>query len=494
MKSYYLTKAEENLPKLIKTIIAPKIDAVVLDNRDTFTIDLGNHYVGYFFFKMWFLSTYIDAPVRMNVRFFETERELNDDYDDYKGELCKSWLQEEIINVDFPGKYKMPRRYATRFIKITVLNTPKKVVLSDFGFESQTSADLRSLKPCQTCDNELAKIDKIAVNTLKNCMQRVFEDGPKRDRRLWIGDLRLEALANYYTFENISLVKRCLYLFAAAERNEYGILPGCVYENPIYCSGNWFLIDYSLMFVCTLCDLYSHTGDAKIFHDLYPIAKSILDVLDETKDDEGLVTTRSGDVFIDWCKGLIKNTALEGIYLYTLDRWCEVLESIGNEDDATLYRARLEQGRAASRKYLYDENNGAFINKRDKYQNSVHTATWMILGGVVKGEEAKRILKEVISSPNSVKPFTPYMHHYTVDALIKAGLMQEAEKYIRNIWGGMVKMGADTFFEVYVPSDPEFSPYGDRKVNSMCHAWSCTATYFIRKYGFGTVPHNTTSD
>ena len=45
---------------------------------------------------------------------------------------------------------------------------------------------------------------KIAVNTLKNCMQRVFEDGPKRDRRLWIGDLRLEALANYYTFENIS--------------------------------------------------------------------------------------------------------------------------------------------------------------------------------------------------------------------------------------------------------------------------------------------------
>ena len=27
-------------------------------------------------------------------------------------------------------------------------------------------------------------------------MQDVFEDGPKRDRRLWLGDLRLEALAN----------------------------------------------------------------------------------------------------------------------------------------------------------------------------------------------------------------------------------------------------------------------------------------------------------
>ena len=109
----------------------------------------------------------------------------------------------------------------------------------------------------------------------------------------------------------------------------------------------------------------------------------------------------------------------------------------------------------------------------------------MVLGGVVKDDEAKRIMKDVISSPDSVKPFTPYMHHYTVEALIKAGLMDDVEKYVRNIWGGMAKMGADTFFEVYVPNDPDFSPYGDKKINSMCHAWSCTATYFIRKYGFG---------
>lgn len=29
-----------------------------------------------------------------------------------------------------------------------------------------------------------------------DCMQSVFEDGPKRDRRLWLGDLRLQALAS----------------------------------------------------------------------------------------------------------------------------------------------------------------------------------------------------------------------------------------------------------------------------------------------------------
>jgi hypothetical protein len=41
---------------------------------------------------------------------------------------------------------------------------------------------------------------------------------------------------------------------------------------------------------------------------------------------------------------------------------------------------------------------------------------------------------------------------------------------------------ADTFWEAYIPDDLEFSPYKDRMINSQCHAWSCTPTYFIRKY------------
>ena len=46
-------------------------------------------------------------------------------------------------------------------------------------------------------------------------MQTSFEDGPRRDQRLWVGDLRLQALTNYVTYKANDLVKRCLYLFAA---------------------------------------------------------------------------------------------------------------------------------------------------------------------------------------------------------------------------------------------------------------------------------------
>ena len=40
---------------------------------------------------------------------------------------------------------------------------------------------------------------------------------------------------------------------------------------------------------------------------------------------------------------------------------------------------------------------------------------------------------------------------------------------------------ADTFYEVFVPDEPDVSPYGDKMMNSMCHAWSCTPSYFIRR-------------
>ena len=481
MNELFLRKADDNLPKINKTEIKSDMPLTVLNKGDSITIDFGNHYVGYFSFKMWHVEEYIDAPVTLRVRFFETKGEMDYDYSSYGGWLCESWIQEDTVKVDFPGVYKMPRRYAARYVKIEVVHTPRKLSLSDFTFTAESSADTTRLIPYHTEDKELADIDRVAVNTLKNCMQRVFEDGPKRDRRLWIGDLRLEALANYYTFGDTSLVKRCLYLFAAADRNELGFLPAFVYENPIYFVGEWHIVDYSMMYVNTLCDYLNHIGDRAVFDELYPLVRSIMDSAHSHLDSDGILIVPEEDMFIDWCAGLKKQTAHFGAYLYTLDNLSATLESIGHAD-ASLFKQRLEKGRADARRVFFNDERCAFINERDENQYSVHANAWMVLGGVVDGECAKRVMSEVVDSPDSVKPFTPYMHHYTVEALFKAGLVDKAVEYIRWIWGGMVKVGTDTFFEAYVPGDPTFSPYDDNKVNSMCHAWSCTATYFLRKY------------
>lgn len=482
MNEYYLKRADQNLPEIRRTLVKPNTPPTVMYKGDSITVDLGNHYVGYLSFKMWFVDEYVDAPITLRVRFFETKQEMDYDYSSYGGWLCESWIQEDTVKIDFPGRYSLPRRYAARYIKLEVVHTPKKFSLSDFEFVAETSADVTALLPYESSDKELQAIDRVAVNTLKNCMQRVFEDGPKRDRRLWIGDLRLEALANYYTFRDTSLVKRCLYLFAAAKKNELGFLPGFVYENPIYIPGTWHIVDYSMMYVNSLCDYYQHIGDKAVFDDLYPLVTEIMTSANNLIDSDGILTVPEADMFIDWCQGLEKVTSHFGVYLYTLDNLATTLEKMGSRD-AEIYRKRLDDGRRAARYVLFDGERGTFINQRDNGQYSVHSCAWMVLAGVAVGDEAKRIMLDVVNSLDSVKPFTPYMHHYTVDALFKAGLVTEAVEYIRNIWGGMVSLGADTFFEAYVPGDPSFSPYDDNKVNSMCHAWSCTATYFLRKYG-----------
>ena len=456
-KDYFLSKAQENFPKLRYRNITTDINEFIGSNGDSILLDFGEHMVGHFSFAFDKANTFVDAPVRLIIKFGEDMREMNDDFSQYNGVLSNTWLQEEIINLDFPQKITMPRRYACRYIKITVDRTTRPIRLFDFSFRASTSA-------------------------LKECMQTFLEDGPKRDRRLWIGDLRLEALTNYYTFNNLEIVKRCLYLFAAGECNESGFLPSFVYETPYYHSGATHIEDYALLYVVSVCDYYEYTGDMDVVNDLMRICKSQLESFRATLDENLIATRQEGwFAFIDWCPGLECMTALQGVYLYTLARFRELLKAIGDEEYEK-YSALISQVRSASKKHLYEESKKVFVNPLDNSQLSVHSQVWMILGGVITGEEAKKLLLSCLDNKNFKQPVTPYMRHYVIEAMLKLNMKDEAVQYLKKFWGGMAELGADTFWEAYIPDDLDFSPYNDRMINSLCHAWSCTPSYFIRKY------------
>jgi hypothetical protein len=141
--------------------------------------------------------------------------------DPYKGWLSRAWLQDEVINVDvLPAVIELPRRYVFRYAKIDVVATSANyaVRISDVKAMAVTSATGTVAPLPASTPEPLRRIDEVSIHTLRECMQTVFEDGPKRDRRLWIGDLRLQALTNYVTFRNFDLVKRCLFLFAGLPR------------------------------------------------------------------------------------------------------------------------------------------------------------------------------------------------------------------------------------------------------------------------------------
>ncbi len=508
MNRHYIDMADMNQPKLYEREVLPSAEVeIVPDDSDFFgygtkkvgdigdrtffgtgdciTYDFGEHCVGYISFRLRHLLDFLDAPVHLKIRFSEMPFELARDFSTYKGSICSSWLEEEIIKVYSPGDVKLSTRYAFRYMEITVLATPKPFIMDNFAVRCVTSADISKLKPLpEGTDPILREIDRVSAATLRDCMQSVYEDGPKRDRRLWSGDLRIQALTDYYLYNNRKLAKRCLYLFASCVNDELYV-PGCLYlANGVYHDNNTYLTDYALIFAVSLCDYFEHTpDDADTARDLYPAAKKQLEIAESLLNDDGIITFRAGwSRFIDWADNLEKTTSVEGIFLYALDKMASLASSLGYADDSAHWNELSAKLKQASIDKLYDRERGLFANAYDKDQLSVHSQVWMILGGAIDGENAISALNKSLSAAESIKPVTPYMHHYVLEAMVKLGMMAEAEEYLKNYWGKMVEYGADTFWEVFVPGKPEVSPVKDNIMNSMCHAWSCSPSYFIRRY------------
>lgn len=92
-------------------------------------------------------------------------------------------------------------------------------------------------------------------------------------------------------------------------------------------------------------------------------------------------------------------------------------------------------------------------------------------------------MRRLQQQPPAIAMNTPYLRHHHIVALLQCGLREEAVAEIKAYWGAMVDSGADTFWEIFDPQHPDFSPYGSKLINSYCHAWSCTPAWFIRQYG-----------
>lgn len=500
-KEVFLKKAAQNEPTLCKKkITSPVYGEPVADVSKWFQyrfeektvpdslnagescyLDFGNHYVGYLSFRMERRRRYPDAPVRVHIKFAENLRELESDFDDYTDGLHPSWLQQEIVYIDEPSVIRLPRRYAFRYVKFTVDTTPCRMVFDQFEITAVSSADTAT---CRTinCDRELAEIDRVGVHTLENCMQRIFEDGPKRDRRLWMGDLRIQALAGYDTLCNLNLVKKCLYLFAAHSRSGQKV-SRAIFENSHESIGDTAVLDdYALMFAVSICDYYEYTQERTLVDELFDIADEQIQLIISDSED-GIVKEREGFwTFIDWCDGLKKVTAMQGVLLYTLRKMIWLCEQTGRVEKAEEYRNAAEVFTKTAREKLFDREKGLFVNNQDDFQISLHAQVWMVLGHVVEEEEARAVFQKIFQVQEKKEAVTPYMHHYLTEALLEAGMKKEALEHIKEYWGGMVRHGADTYWEVYVPDRSEVSPYGNPIMNSGCHAWSCSVAYFIRKY------------
>jgi len=455
----------------------------VMRRGDSVILDFGRHLTGHVEFSIAGEGRGIDAPTRLKLTFGEVAPEVAEPFDPYHGALSRAWLQDEVINIDvLPNAIQLPRRYAFRYVKVEVIDTsPNYAIRLDRVQATALSSAGADPPPLAKATPELLRqIDAVSVATLRDCMQTVFEDGPKRDRRLWVGDLRLQALTNYATFRNFDMVKRCLYLFAAFPRED-GMVSACFFEDPEPHRGHEYIVDYAALYAATVLDYAKASNDWATAQELWPVVRRQMDILEGYVGSDGLFAAPAGAwVFIDWNNRLDRTAAMHGVFVYSLRQALALARKCGAGERASEYERRIEQMTAAVRAAFYDPALQICVSG-PKRQISWATQAWMALSGIVTKEEGAQAFRAIRGMPDAVRPGAPYLYHYVAEAMIACGLKQEALELIESYWGGMVRAGADTFWEVYDPSNAMLSPYNNVLVNSYCHAWSCTPAYLLRR-------------
>ena len=442
--------------------------------------DFGRHLVGYVTLDLSFTGSHPDAPALLKLNFAETFKELEMKPEDDHGWVSGSWIQEEYIHVDeLPGQLKLPRRYAFRYLKMTVLETSPKYQLTVNHAEcmTETSADFSALDSFTAGDPMLDRIYQISLHTLADCMQDVFEDGPKRDRRLWVGDLRLEALANYVSFRNYGLVKRCLYL-CGGSRFPDGRVSACLFTRPDVWADDTYMFDYALLYVVTLEEYLRQTDDQEALNDLYDIAMRQVETALGQCDERHIVSEQAGkDAFIDWSDGLDKRACAQAVLIYTLPYARRLARRKNDQQKVNWLTEQTDALKQAAKEHFWDPEKRCFVSNG---QISIASQIWMTLADVLTTGEAAGLMDRSGQFMGGFPMATPYMHHYYVAALLHAGLTEKAIGHMKQYWGGMVEAGADTFWESWDPGDPDGSPYGGSIINSFCHGWSCTPAYILK--------------
>ena len=459
------------------------LSARPLKRGDQALLDFGRHMVGRLTLRLDAAGSHQDAPAFFRVDLAEVPGELEEKPEEYNGWLSRSWIQREEMHLDcLPAEAILSRRYAFRYVRLTVLDTSPKyrLLLRGASVMAESAAEWGKVPEKRVPDAELKRIYDVSLRTLAECTQDVLEDGPKRDQRLWLGDLRLQALTSYVSFRSFNVIKRCLYLFAGT-RFPDGRMSANVFTRPEPAADDTYLMDYALLYPVALNEYLAETGDLEAMKDLLePALEQVEYALAHALGKNKIIKTEAaGQSFIGWSDGLDRTAALQGVLIYALEAAAALCEKKGDMKRVARYMEEASKLSWAAFKAFWSEKEGCFVSGG---QISIHSQVWLTLAGVMPDCRARAAFEKALKLPGAPRMATPYMHHYYVTALLKAGLKEEAEKHLRAYWGGMLNAGADTFWECWDPEHPNGSPYGGKIVNSYCHAWSCTPAYLIDKY------------
>ena len=332
-------------------------------------------------------------------------------------------------------------------------------------------------------DEEINKIWEVGAYTMDLTTREFFMDGIKRDRWTWSGDAIQSYLMNYYLRFDTECVKRTI-------RQLRGKDPVTAHVNTI--------MDYTFYWFKSVLDYYQYTGDADFVREMWPRMVTLMDYVLSRTNSEGMAEGQPDDwIFVDWVDFPMHK---RGILCFEQILFCKALETMAlcakllgiNKSD---YRIKAEELRNKVRQTFWSYEQKAYyhaledgvLNKQiTKFPNM-----FAIIYGYAYEEQRQEIMKSVMLNPDIDPITTPYMRFYELEALCIDGLHTQVLQEMRDYWGGMLREGATSFWEKYVPSEQgtqHLAMYGRPYGKSLCHAWGASPVYLLGKYYLGVKP------
>lgn len=333
-------------------------------------------------------------------------------------------------------------------------------------------------------DRLLEKIYRTSVDTLKLCFHEHYEDCPWREQGMYMMDSRLQMLCGYFAFDNTDTQKDAIRIFMKSG-DETGRLP-------LTAPGSEFSLAipaFILMWITALKEYMEFSGDLQTVGEMIGFAEKIIRFF-HSKYDNNAIKMSDDEMwnFYDWSYGLDNARWKERIipkerydaplilyYIMALQNYSVMLKAFGKETEKVKREEELmkkqvnklfwSEGMEMYKTYSVEKEHFCeLVQSLAICTNTVPTAT-------------REQLMDKLSKNKCGVPATLSMLFFKYEALLT-----EKKYYpvvlddIAEKWGTMLLQGATSFWET------EDGGYAFINGGSLCHGWSATPAYFLKKY------------
>ncbi len=315
-------------------------------------------------------------------------------------------------------------------------------------------------------DTLLNDIWRTGAWTVQLCMQDYLWDGIKRDRTVWLGDMHPETATIMSVFGQSDVVPQTLRLATSQ------------YPLPQWING---LSSYSMWYIIIMYDWYMHQGDKAFLEENRDYITGLVKQFNLAVDADGKLDI-PGLHFLDWPSSPNKagvETGYRALLRWAMTDAAFLCKELGDSETSRLCQSVSVR-----------------LDKSVPSPNGLkQAAALMALCGWMQPEEA---CQQVIAK-GGAEGFSTFYGYYMLQSMAKAGLWQEALDIVRQYWGGMLQLGATTFWEHFdtawlqnAARIDELMPEGKIDVHktygeycysslrhSLCHGWASGITPWL---------------